>query len=248
MRISAAKLTGKEHSRCEDHFAYRRSYGWTVAVLSDGAGSKSAGAAGAKTAVDCVCRSLPLLLDTLPQIDTARAAKEQTDALSSLIIGDIIDAIKQKSGGKKTGEYAATLLFAAYGEKADIWITGHLGDGVIAAVDTGGKETVLSCPHRGEFANQTYFITDPDAPELLRIGIFGGVSGVMLMSDGPAVIFYDRRSQSVSRAVSSLFKWQQAVEDRAMSSILRKNLIRYAAPRTRDDCSVIMMQKRSGDE
>ena len=60
--IIAARVRGKKHkhegSNCDDWYAFDRAGEWTIAVVSDGAGSKALSRIGAKASCDAVAASL----------------------------------------------------------------------------------------------------------------------------------------------------------------------------------------------
>ncbi|MBQ8826606.1 MAG: protein phosphatase 2C domain-containing protein [Oscillospiraceae bacterium] len=60
--IIAARVRGKKHkhegSNCDDWYAFDRAGDWTIAVVSDGAGSKALSRIGAKASCDAVVSSL----------------------------------------------------------------------------------------------------------------------------------------------------------------------------------------------
>src|SRR5204863_1014098 len=80
-------------------------------------------------------------------------------------------------------EFASTLLAVVSTESATA--CAHLGDGVIAVCEGGEEWGWVFWPQRGEYANTTRFLTDPDAmahvnAELLR----SPITDFALMTDG----------------------------------------------------------------
>ena len=61
------------------------------------------------------------------------------------------------------------------------------------------------------------------------------------MSDGPEKSLYDKRNRQLSKAVYTLFKWQQELEPSQFEEILRNNLEQVIAANTDDDCSIAMV-------
>ena len=105
-------------------------------------------------------------------------------------------------------QYYATLLAVAFdGENV---IAFHQGDGLIANVDYKGNASVISSPDNGEYANSTYFITDPESVSHFRISKYEfdpGCDGnaVFLMSDGVEKCFYSRVDKEIIS--SELLRW-----------------------------------------
>jgi hypothetical protein len=61
----------------------------------------------------------------------------------------------------------------------------HLGDGAVIARRRGSGELfVASAPDRGEYANETWFITSPSWRERLRFGLHEGVDAFCALTDG----------------------------------------------------------------
>ena len=242
--ISAARMRGRTHDRCDDRILHRRFGPWRLAALADGAGSKPRGGTGASLALRSLARSLPPLLELLGEDRTEDLLLSQLEALGALLIDEIQSTVdRHRADTAPRGDYAATLLFALH-HTGGFWLLGHLGDGVIGGIDRSWRPRLLSGPENGEFANETFFCTDRDAAERLRLSLHRDLGSVLLMSDGPATLFYRRTDGSVSPALRSLAIWQRKLGAQRLSGILRNNLRRHALPRTEDDCSLILLQPR----
>jgi hypothetical protein len=80
-------------------------------------------------------------------------------------------------------ELACTLvvLTARHGNTA----IAHIGDGaVVGRMDRTGELRLLSAPERGEFANETWFITSACWQDHLRLYHHDAVASVCLLTDG----------------------------------------------------------------
>jgi hypothetical protein len=103
---------------------------------------------------------------------------------------------------------------------------------------------VWSPPQTGEFANQTFFLTGPEAWSrfrFLRGSLDGEDRGAVLLSDGAAHSLYRRRDAQVSRACSVLTDWCGEASSREVREALQQNLQDLLVPRTGDDCSVAVL-------
>ncbi len=170
LRIFSASAIGKGHidgglpcqDACEHTFRNSR----LVAVVCDGAGSASSSAIGAKECATDVCEFLaalagdPAAAGELPLIEQAiEAARVEIDRRALEL-------------GLPVRELACTLV------------------GVVLFAEGGCLEltdgtTILSTPENGEYANETYFVTNEDWRAHLRITPFTGqIRCLALMSDG----------------------------------------------------------------
>ncbi len=236
--VSAARCRGRTHDRCDDRFYFARKNGWTVAALCDGAGSKALSSEGAKIASRTVCDLLPGMLESENPANTLRDIPLRIRMAICLQYFPVLGLVN-------IGDFAGTLLFVARREEHDEWIVGHLGDGVVAAIDADGLPGAISHPQNGEFANVTYFYTDADADQRLRLFRVTGVRGVALMSDGTAHSLYRPADRTVSGAIGRLFEWQKTNGQRKGSSIIRQNISRLMLHKTEDDCSLILVQNQA---
>jgi hypothetical protein len=98
------------------------------------------------------------------------AARDQITALAS-------------AQGRDAGDYAATLAVAVL--TPDVTAIGQVGDTIVVTGNAGHYETAAPAP-RGEYLNETTFITAPGAMDELRIIIkpAGEVDEVFLSTDG----------------------------------------------------------------
>lgn len=241
--ISAARLKGETHNQCDDKIFFHRTNEITTSVLADGAGSKKMSSIGAKIATKTLSRAMPGLLTGMRfsnKSDLFQSAKE----LKENIVFYINDAIK--SSQNFTGDisdYACTLLFATYVKNCNRWVIGHIGDGVICAMDCKDNIITISEPENGEFANETFFITDSEAISKLRIYIVKGIKGVVLASDGTAASIYSKNG--IATGLLKFFKWQREYGEAKTSSILRKNIEQVFLKKTNDDCSILLHQLKN---
>ena len=185
---------------CQDNAYYLCKNGVHVLALSDGAGSKKFSQIGSDTVTKAICSYLISEFDALSMISEVYGkSEEEIEDSRKIVKNSIFNHLKKELLDKVSGEVtfddlACTLLFVAI--KEGRYIMGHIGDGVIAGLFNSGKsETlkVLSHPENGEQINITFFLTDPDAIDHLRIttGNFNHLTGILLMSDGPEEVLYN---------------------------------------------------------
>lgn len=165
-------------------------------------------------------------------------------AVGSEILSRFVEDAQRAAAerGANLRDYACTLLFAAVSRHW--YVAGHIGDGVIA-IERDGEMSVLSAPERGEFANETTFLTSVDAQVRLRAfsGAASGVQSFALMSDGPQHALYDTRTQSVGAAIRKMCHWFDTNPVAVVRDALAKNLGGIVREQTHDDCSVALMRR-----
>ncbi len=79
--------------------------------------------------------------------------------------------------------YAATLILV--GATADRLAVAQLGDGAVVAGELPDRLFLVNRPQRGEYANETYFLTQEDALEQVQVSVWEkAVTSLAVMSDG----------------------------------------------------------------
>jgi hypothetical protein len=183
--IIGASVQGTSHQKrgtpCQDAHAYRILNGGIAAVaVADGAGSATHSEQGAL----CVAEGLiavmaQALLDAPPDDDVGWAdlvANGFYQARQSLV------ALAETSGIPLRA-FATTLTCAL--ASSDRLVVGQLGDGVVVARDEEGELFAATQPQRGEYANETYFLTMDGALEQVEIQVYTQpVDAVAVMTDG----------------------------------------------------------------
>lgn len=160
-QVAGASATGRSHlendTGCEDacHIIHRKE--GVVACVCDGAGSALRAAEGANALVHAVSEAIAARLSELHSpniaetiIDAIRLTREKLALLGPL------------------SEFHSTLCGVAI--TADQCLVFHLGDGVIMGINTDDwSDFVVSEPENGEFAETTYFFTQPQWQSHLRV-------------------------------------------------------------------------------
>lgn len=235
----AAAVPGVSHEKkgesCQDAVHTIRQDGVTVLALADGAGSVRYARQGAECATRCACdwisRSFDALWDMEPAEIAVSVVQQALERLQSLA--------RELSAAPR--DLASTLAFVAV--KRERYIVGNLGDGVIGC-ERRGQLDVLCHPRRGEFANQTYFLTSDFAARCFEIkkGDSRDVTAFSLMSDGAAEAFYQRRDKSLGRGVQQVSRWLEQYPASQIARQLEVNLREQVRARTDDDCSLAVLR------
>ncbi|MGP6155954.1 MAG: PP2C family serine/threonine-protein phosphatase [Vulcanimicrobiaceae bacterium] len=162
-----------------------------VTVLSDGAGSASRCEAGAET----VCAKLvELVLDALTEKSDL---DELTDELVRSWFLEVREAIRllAREDGAEIRDYAATALLAVASDHQAL--CAQIGDGgIVLRRAPGAPFEVAIWPDGGEYANETFFVTDDAAPERISIRRFDYVHDLVAFTDGLQYLALEHATKS----------------------------------------------------
>lgn len=169
-RYTGVAVRGSAHVQsgepCQDAWAARLCDGPAglalILAASDGAGSARRAEDGARTCVDRFVAELERWLASDPIL----AALDEPAARG--VAGRIVETLRQQAAAADASprDFACTLLGAVITETvACFW---QRGDGFILREREGCYEPIFS-PDRGQYVNETGFITDADAVEALHI-------------------------------------------------------------------------------
>jgi len=189
-RLLGASVTGTSHTKsglpCQDAHAYCEVAGCALIAVADGAGSAERSAEGAQRASQAALAAMAAALSggwpATPEpwrdvfAAAYAAAKSELEQLAS-------------AAGRPSRAFATTLLCAGISDQG--LAVAQLGDGVAAAfAPTGGANAagdwfLAAQPQRGEYANETYFLSQDDALQHLEVAVYAEpVRALALMTDG----------------------------------------------------------------
>jgi len=249
--VAGVSATGISHQKagaeCQDTWAVSQAVHparlevVTAACVSDGAGSVDKAFAGAKLTTFAVSNWLCEHFTS--------ALKLSQDQIRQSCLAPVRRLVRRaaKRAGYSPNEYAATLVAVCVGSDG-AWLALHLGDGGIIG-RFGNRVLVVSQPEKGEFANETWFVTSSDALEHLRI--YGSPfnpelckpTGFVIFSDGVENSLLDRRTGTVAHAASIMLGWLPEHPPDRVSSALEQNINTVFREQSRDDCTVVLMAK-----
>ncbi len=244
-KVARSSVIGKLHEkvggRCEDAWSTARraldnGHEALAVCVSDGAGSAAKGWAGAQMA----SRVLAIwLVDNLDKIFGGVA-----DDQKRLIVTILKRLLRRAadSCGVTLKSYACTII-AVVTTTDGRWLTVHLGDGAVVG-SFGGALRAISLPRKGEFANETFFLTDNDA--IKCIDIQSGMAGdstpppeaFALFTDGVEGSLVNRRTSEVSQVLANMFGWLLNNPEEEVALALENNLNQVFRERTGDDCTL----------
>ncbi len=234
---------------CQDNVAHAAKNGVHAIALSDGGGSRKHSDIGSAYATRAACALLVERFDELyARHEQAELAGTDRDAQLLRLRLDILDTVQGQMRLALTPErtfadLGCTLQFAAV--KNGRYFVGHVGDGVIAALYQHGTERrveVLSHPENGGGPNITFFVTDPNASEHLRLqhGECHRLEGLLMMSDGPEEVLYSALG-GMHPNTGRLFDNFAGVPRARYEQVLQSFLAKTVAARSFDDLSLNLL-------
>jgi len=194
-KVIGASVTGTKHRAAgqegQDAADWRTQAGLTCLAVADGAGSRPRAGHGATLAVGralrrAVCAADPGAADAgAAEPGAAEPAAGDPAAWLRLIFAEAREQITAQAAahGHDPGDYATTLAVAIL-TRHEVSI-GQIGDTIAVAGHQGRYETVAP-ERRGEYLNETTFLTEPGALAGLRIVTrpAAEVDTVFLATDG----------------------------------------------------------------
>jgi hypothetical protein len=248
-RVVGASVQGTSHLKrdvpCQDAHAYRcLAGGVALLAVADGAGSAERSHQGAQWAVDRAIAGLEAALEqALPQDETA------WESLLVDVFRQARDAILQHAtAGELPPRIFATTLTCAV--LADGWlVTGQVGDGVVVAQTEDGELFPAVQPQRGEYANETYFLTLEDALQRVVVQTFARpIAALALMSDGLTrlamnVVEYTPHRPFFEPLLTFAARMDQEPEARAQLEALLAS--ERVCARTDDDKTLVLIARPS---
>jgi len=175
----------KTGTPCQDHSVVEISAdgAWVVVVVSDGAGSAKRSEEGSRYTAAFFSQELLKLVKEL-------STRAPGSWINDFVIERVLETrkwLRNHANSDDISDFHCTLVACVQGPSGGFAI--HLGDGVI----TGGysdsskiqrKHLFVSRPENGEYANETYFITEPSWIKHLRITPMPRMDWLLCCTDG----------------------------------------------------------------
>ena len=189
--VSSASVTGSSHHRsglpCQDSSNYRIAGEVLIAAVADGAGSATMSDVGSALAAETSVITAERLLREYHE--HAPHPLHET-CLKRVVIGAVEETRRELCEESQRRDIevrhlATTLLLAVH--TRDILAAAQIGDGAIVVSDGLGAYVTFITPQRGEYANQTSFLTSPDAMSRLEVRVErvnSGPSRLAMFTDG----------------------------------------------------------------
>jgi hypothetical protein len=253
-KIVGASALGTSHERtnkpCQDsfeaHYFFDDSKQAVYCFVSDGAGSAIEGGTGSKR----VCETaVAYCIEQLKQVDLTEAfAYKLCEHLNELI------AFEAQSVGLTSKDFSCTFLGLIIRDEKVLYL--QIGDGaIVTRYDYDHPVySVVFWPHKGEFANATYFITDKDYYKHLVVSLKDEVpSSFAVFTDGLEHLSLSNESRTVHGPFfnSMLLALRRAKNENDVS-MLKTRLNQYLnSPdindRTDDDKTLVLISREHED-
>jgi hypothetical protein len=185
-RIVGASVRGASNAKlgrpCQDVWAWEVvGPDFVVVAVADGAGSAYRGKVGAEVASRVAVEFLGHCLRTEPAtIDEADWRARLTQTL--LRAREAVEA-EARRRALVARDLATTLILVAAGP--EITAAAQVGDGAAIVGDRTGGASALTVPPVGEYANETTFLTDPEAIDRGQVAFKPEAAAhVVVISDG----------------------------------------------------------------
>ncbi|WP_277538372.1 PP2C family serine/threonine-protein phosphatase [Pseudomonas baetica] len=151
--------------RCSAKVVLQGARPWLAMFVADGAGSASHSEVGAQMAID-IANDFVLQLMTNPEFGL-------NDALAVEVVREIRSAIyaTAEEEGRTARDYACTFLGLISSDLGTLVF--QIGDGAVV-LDVGNGLELAITPQSGEYANQTFFISDENALDSLVTRFYAG--------------------------------------------------------------------------
>lgn len=253
--VAGTSVAGPRHAEtgaaCQDsHSLDVTAGGMLIAVASDGAGSARFGGDGAAILCEQVRRALSAQEPDAGETGTPWSERRGFAAAARAVVAAVEAAREEvaalaRARGVGMAAFHATLVGAA------VWpgeggIFFHIGDGAALATDGRGAWH-LSPPANGEYADTTYFFTQPDWRAHLRLSrIAMGFDTIFVMTDGVtdiALCHRDGRPEPFMPFFDPIARYLAANSredgERALSATLDSGAVRA---RTGDDKTLLWAQ------
>lgn len=246
-RFAVGLTTGVSHLKrgdpCQDRALATLIGDTLIVAVADGAGSAEFGGEGAEAAVSgavahltrCVGSGCDWAVEIAVAASAARTAVEA----------------EAEREGQALRRYASTLLLAVADSASGAAL--QLGDGVIVVRRSDDEAwTWVTWPQKGEYANTTRFLTEPDVETVWEIAALApDVIEFALMSDGLealALNFAERAAHDsfFEGLLAPLRKSPVQGQDQRLSTTLTEFLASpRVADRADDDLSLVIASRRA---
>ncbi len=178
-RAIARSAVGTSHLKqqlpCQDYGGYKILNGVIVGAVADGAGSARCSDIGATLAVKVAIGYLTRLEKWLQkrkhfwQLNPQPLSEEQARKLFAKTVKRVVTALQEQAASKgySVDDLACTLLIVV---ATPNWIAAmQIGDGFIAVCCQKEDPQLLFQPDKGEYINETTFVTSTNALDAMRV-------------------------------------------------------------------------------
>lgn len=256
-KVAAASVTGFVHEDaaqpCQDaHCVEVLPGGWLVAAVCDGAGSAPRAQEGASIVSRGVVECLKLSLASHIAGGGAGLDEAAARAWGEQAIQHVREYLAElaEHDSHPVSDFHATLVCAIAGPDGGMFL--HIGDGAGFATALGDvSKGIISRPENGEYAEETFFVTQVEWRQHLRVTPFGaGFDVVALMSDGAMPLMLSRGASGAHLPIFSPMSRYLATHgrqdgERELAALFRRDTIRAI---TGDDKTLVWAMRTAADD
>ncbi len=187
-RFSKGVMHQQDNLPCQDFAKYEKLPGGIlVGAVADGAGSAEFSDIGSKVAVESAIEFLKVLVENLgtgyfrQQLPSEELAKEWFTNLQNQVLEKFRQISQQVS--YSCDDLACTLL--VFLVTPDWMVAMQIGDGFIVVRYPEGDYDLLFLPHKGEYVNETTFVTSKNAVDDMQVRVLEKqLSFICVATDG----------------------------------------------------------------
>jgi hypothetical protein len=184
-RVIGASVQGSSHYKqdlpCQDAHRYRiLPNGIILLAVADGAGSADRGSEGAHCAVTVMIDSLEAkLVESVPQNET------EWQELLVEAFHQAHEALVHRAEAEDIPLHTFATTLTCVVISGEWLVVGQIGDGVVAVMAKDGTLFTITQPQRGEYVNETFFLTMIEALQQVEVQIsYQPIQGLVAMTDG----------------------------------------------------------------
>ena len=244
-RVAAASVCGtnhiKSHQVCQDaHYWHILPNNVLLIAVADGAGCANLGKVGAVIATQTA-------IEYISQRKDIATIITDDNLLRELLHKAMINAKTALENEAEAGKYelsdlATTLIIVVATPK--VAAVAQIGDGLAVTRDSNGKLQALTIPHRGEYVNETIFLTSSEAVTTTQLQILRhNIVNIGVLTDGLQMLALNMLVQEPHQPFFlPLFDFVAKVEDyrlakEQLTSFLSSGKI---IERTDDDLTLVL--------
>ena len=244
-RVLSASVQGTSHIRaglpCQDsvysHADLPR--GALVAAVADGAGYAPLSDIGSSIAArESVEAARFSMLHTSANVSEGYLS---ATAHASVLVARSALYREARRRGRNVRDFATTLILVIV--VGDVLATAQIGDGAAVVVDRSGRYSLFTTPQRGEYANETRFLTSTNALESLQLKAETiDLSRIAMFTDGIQNLVLDAAT-GVPHApfFTPLFRWMDSQADDCRASASLEALLASPKVTRRSDDDVTLL-------
>lgn len=176
---------------------------WMALAVCDGAGSALRAEEGSRFVAK-------LFVEKLIDLSIDLETKSPGAWVNDCIIQSVLDtrlALREHTNTDLLSDFHTTLVACLQGPSGGFAM--HIGDGAVVGGFSKGKPNTnifVSNPHNGEYANETFFITENDWSKNLRIAPMPPTDWMILVTDGGWSLGMERNGHLSEPRLSPLLK------------------------------------------